>query len=117
MSWSARETYDYLVCFAALMLAVLGLVQGVEAAIDLGVPEPITRPSMVEMRHRAGPEGGTISREEAAAEAERFAAEQRAWQRHRALERLATHVTLLLVTLPLFAFHWRRVRRRERAAS
>jgi hypothetical protein len=33
MTWRVRETYDDLVCFATLMLTVLGLMPGVLAAL------------------------------------------------------------------------------------
>ena len=118
MPWSPRETYDYLVCFATLMLVILGLVQAAGAAIDLVFPEPIRLPPFLHTRPQVGPEGERTSRErqEVEAEAARLEAHHRQLQRRRAVRNLATHGTLLVVAAPLFAFHWRRVRRRERSA-
>lgn len=116
MAWSPRETYDYLVCFAALMLVILGLVQAAGAAIDLVFPEPIRHPPFLHLRPQVGPDGERIGRQEIEAEAARQEAHQRRYQRRRAVKSLAIHGTLLVVAAPLFAFHWRRVRRREQSA-
>lgn len=116
MAWSPRETYDYLVCFAALMLVILGLVQAAGAAIDLVFPEPVRHPMFLHLRTQVGPDGERIGRDEVEAEAARQEAYQRQSQRRHAIRNLATHGTLLVVAAPLFAFHWRRVRRRERSA-
>lgn len=120
MAWDVRQTYYYLVCFATLIMMIIGVVRGVENTLDLALPEEPYRPSAVDVYQRmhrpaAAPADTTdpFTREELEQMADEEADRMQRQSRRRALRSLIGSIALILVAAPVYAYHWRRVRREE----
>lgn len=116
MGWDVRQTYYYIVCFATLIMMIVGVVRAVENGLDLAFPDEPYRPSPVDMYDRVqrprpdGVETVPFTREELEAMAEEEADRMRRQARRRALRNLIGSVALMGVAAPVYAYHWRRVR-------
>lgn len=116
MAWDVRRTYYYLVCFATLLMLIIGTVQLVQNILDLALPEEPYRPTQVEMRERlrtAPGEAPALSQEEFRRMTEEEVTRQERQQRRRALRNLLGNLALLGVAAPVYLYHWRQVRRTE----
>ena len=116
MAWDVRQTYYYLVCFATLLMVIIGGVQVVRAGLDLALPDEPYRPSPLDlqerfMRPRADTTGLGLSRAELEQMAEEEAARQDRANRRRALRRLLANLALILIAAPVYVYHWRQVRK------
>ncbi|SRR5690554_4266305 len=122
MAWDVRQTYYYLVCFATLIMIIIGIVGAVRNALDLALPEVPHRPSAADMYQRyprPAAEQGTelpFTREELEAMAEEEAETFRRQAVRRAIRSLIGSLALVLVAAPVYLYHWRRVRGDERSA-
>lgn len=116
MAWDIRRTYYYLVCFATLLMLIIGAVQVVNNVVDLALPAEPYRPSMVEMaeRHRQAPGGEPLySREELQQMADEEAERMRRDQRRNNIRNLIGSLALIGIAAPVYLYHWRQVRRAE----
>jgi hypothetical protein len=119
MAWDVRQTYYYLVCFATLIMMIIGVVRAVENSLDLAFPEEPYRPTPMDMYERYprpsadASEPPPYTREEleemAADEADRM----RRQARRRALRNLIGSIALISVAAPVYVYHWRHVRRED----
>lgn len=115
MAWDIRSTYFYLVCFATLLMVIIGTVQVVQHSLDLVLPAETYRPSVLDMemryRGRAGEaEPSAYTREELEAMAAEEEARMRQQQRRGNLRGLLGSLALVLIAAPVYVYHWRRVR-------
>ncbi len=123
MAWDVRRTYYYLVCFATLIMMIIGSVQLVQNTLDLVFPEEHYRMSPMDLyqRYERPPGEGAMdepfTREELAQMAEEEAARMERQARRRALRNLLGNVALILIAAPVYAYHWRMVRADERDRS
>lgn len=117
MAWDVRQTYYYLVCFATLLMVIIGTVQLVQNVLDLALPEEPYRPTALEMEERfLRPRADTTAapaytREELAQMAEDEAERQLRSNRRNALRNLLGNLALVLIAAPVYVYHWRKVRR------
>ena len=115
MAWDVRQTYYYLVCFATLLMVVIGVVQSVRAGVDLALPEEGYQPPIFEMhaqvQARFGMADSTYTREELQQMAHEEAARQARIMQRRALRQFLSSLAFVLVAAPIYFYHWRRVRR------
>lgn len=119
MAWDVRQTYYYLVCFATLIMMIIGVVRAVENTLDLAMPEEPYRPSVVDVYQRtvrpplSPPDTSEVpfSREELEQIADEEADRMRRQTQRRALRNLIGSLALILVAAPVYVYHWRRVRR------
>lgn len=124
MAWDIRKTYYYLVCFATLLMVIIGTVQTVQNVLDLALPGEPYRPTIVDLygRYRLppdAPEGQApeFTREELERMADEEAERMRQEQRRNALRNLLGSLALVLIAAPVYVYHWRRVRREEDGAG
>lgn len=110
--WTPRRTYLYLVCFTTLIMTLIGAVQTVRHALDLALPEAAYVPSPLDVySYRPAQEADSpYSREEIEAMAEAQAEQAQRSQRRRALRDLLGSLALLGLAVPVYRYHWRRVR-------
>ncbi len=119
MAWDIRKTYYYLVCFATLIMLIIGSVQVVQNTLDLVIPEEPYRPSPMDMYHRFDRPGSETSseipyaREELKQMAEEEAATMQRQARRRALRNLLGSLALILISAPVYFYHWKMVRADE----
>lgn len=118
MAWDIRRTYYYLVCFATLLMMIIGSVQVVQSTLDLVMPEEYYRPTPMEMyqRHeRPGVEQSEppFSREELQEMSEEEAERMERQARRRALRSLLGNLALVLIAAPVYMYHWKKVRADE----
>ncbi len=115
LAWDVRNTYFYLVCFATLLMMIIGASQVVFRGLDLILPREPYGPTVSELEMRytrpndpdAKPQ---YTREEleqmAREETERNARQQRT----NALRGLLGNLALVMIAAPVYLYHWRRVR-------
>lgn len=119
MAWDARKTYYYLVCFATLIMMIVGGVQLVRSALDLTFPEEHFRMSPMDVyeRYQRPPAGAgndaPFTREELIEMADQEASRMERQARRRALRSLIGNIALLLIAAPVYLYHWRQVRHDE----
>lgn len=114
MPWDIRSTYYYLVCFATLLMIVIGSVQVVRNTMDLVLPPVHYVPSPMDMamRYRTGPDDTTpeYTREELERMAEEEQQRMAAMERRNALRGLLGSLALVFIAAPVYAYHWRQIR-------
>lgn len=119
MAWEIRSTYLYLVCFATLMMVIVGTVMTVRNALDLALPTEPYRPTPVELyeRTRVHPgvhpgavEPAPFTREELQQMADEEAERMRREQRRSDVRDLLGSLALLLIAAPVYLYHWRLLR-------
>lgn len=116
MAWDVRQTYYYLVCFATLLMLIIGSVQLVRNTLDLVIPEESYRMTPVDVHNRfQRPVGDSAdevpyTREELEEMAEEEAARNERQARRRALRNLLGNIALILIAAPVYVYHWRKVR-------
>lgn len=120
MAWDIRKTYYYLVCFATLIMVIVGSVQIVQNVLDLAIPEEPYRPTPMDMYQRFERPGmeGADDVPYTRAELEKMAAEEaetmRRQSRRRALRNLLGSLALVMIAAPVYMYHWKKVRVDER---
>jgi hypothetical protein len=99
---SLRNVYLYLVCLITLIISIFAAVNLVRSTTELLYPdpgyygpEPIIRDS----------DGTAVSEEER----QRLAQAARDSQRRQAVLGLVTSATTLLIAVPVYVYHWRRI--------
>lgn len=112
MAWDIRKTYFYLVCFATLLMLIIGSVQVVQNTLDLVLPEEPYRPSPMEMYQRPHPDGAEapFTREEVVQMVEEQAASEARRMRRNALRNLLGSLAMIGIAAPVYLYHWRQVR-------
>lgn len=116
MTWDVRKTYYYLVCFATLVMMIIGAVQTVRNTLDLALPAEPHRPTALDVveRYRQPPQSNadtlSLTREELEQMANEEAARFRREQRRRDLRDLLGSLALVLIAAPVYVYHWRKVR-------
>ena len=104
-TWEPRSVYLYIVCLITLVMVLFSVVNIVRASVELVYPEPQRAMPVI----KAPP----LSSEESA-QLRQMPEEQQEWEQQWALRRailnLAGSIGMLLVALPVYLYHWRRVR-------
>ena len=120
MAWDIRKTYYYLVCFATLIMVIVGSVQIVQNILDLAIPEEPYRPTAIDMYQRfqrpagEGVDDAPYTRAELEQMAEEEAETMRRQSRRRALRSLLGSIALVMIAAPVYMYHWKKVRADER---
>lgn len=123
MAWDIRRTYYYLVCFATLIMMIIGSVQVVQNTLDLIIPEEMYRPSPIDMHMRSQRPGGEtaleepFTRQELEQMADEEAARMQRQSSRRALRNLLGSLALILISAPVYFYHWKKVRADERSSE
>lgn len=97
--FTLRNIYLYLVCFVTLLIAIFAAVNLVRGAVELAYPDPYYYGPVVE------PDGDRVD----PAEQQRQEQAARDSQRRNAILGLVTSGTFLLIAVPVYAYHWRRI--------
>ena len=109
--WSPRNIYLYVVCLITLLLSVFAVVELVRAAVEIVYPEPV-QPQVRVMRPPPGVEEAPIDEKQMEEQRET----QRRWAVRNTVLRLVRNVAMLLVALPLYVYHWRKIEVEARPA-
>lgn len=112
-SLNTRTVYLYVVSFATLMMLIYGVVGAVESLVEFVYPPPNWVSSPTEMYKRAQEVGEEIPLEVIHDQFEYERQNQMRSIMHSRVTRAATNVTLILVALPTYLYHWRRVQRED----
>ncbi|MEW6308393.1 MAG: hypothetical protein AB1492_05050 [Bacillota bacterium] len=102
--FSVRQIYLYAVSFATLMMLIFGTVNVINNVVDLIYQDPSLNPRFVAPK-QLGPDPAPVDPEAQAAEALRFQRQQLYW----VLRRLVQSLALVLVALPVYVYHWRKL--------
>ncbi len=111
-NWDIRRIYLYLVSFATLMMMIVGTVQVLQGVINLAYPEP--GPSSYEMRMKYPDPQQTPKLSEAEIQAQ--AEQEQARQHYYQIRTIINNFVLLIVALPVYLYHWRKIQRSETEA-
>lgn len=105
--WSVRTIYLYLVSFVTLMMIIWGTVQFINVMVAFAYPPPIYSPTPADLKIQAANQNVPIEVVQEQARIE----EQRQLQqaRYDRARRTAQSLALLLVAVPVYLYHWRKI--------
>ena len=109
--FNVRNLYFYLVCFMSIIIFVMGTVQAVGNFLDIMYPDP-DGPWIIE-RFDKQVEEGMMTSEEAEKKAEEMRRLERERMKVHNIKDLAQNITMIVIAIPLFLVHWRRVANQE----
>lgn len=107
VKWDIRTVYLYLVCFVSLMMIIVGGVEGVQAIGNYFYPQP--GPYLYEPKLKDSNFPPEVIQQQIQEEKER----QERQARYNQFQRVLSSVALMGVGLPVYLYHWRRIRERE----
>lgn len=105
--FNIRNFYFYLVCFMSLIIFVIGTVQGVGNLLDIVYPDPQSPWTIT--RYEKQIEEGIITKEEAKEKIEKNQELELKRNRVRNIKGFIQNMTMVLISIPLFIIHWRKV--------
>lgn len=106
-AWTPRNIYLYLVCLITLVITIFALTNAVRSVVGLVYPEP--RQVIAPRLPGETPDGDAALQEEQA----EF---QRRWSQRQAVLSLVGNGALLIVSVPLYRYHWRAIGRERSGA-
>lgn len=109
--FSIRNIYFYLVCFLSIIIFVIGAVQTVGNFLDIVYPDPDSPYKLDRFDKQV--QAGNLTSEEAEKKAQEILQLEREWNKVRDIKDLAQSITMLVIAIPLFLFHWQRVANQE----
>lgn len=107
--WDIRRIYLYLVSFATLMMMIMGTVQFLQGIVNLTYPNP--GPTYYEIEMKYGPRDNV--NKPTPAELKERAEADKAQQRYHETRSMINNLILLLVALPVYLYHWRKIQASE----
>lgn len=111
VKWDIRTVYLYLVCFVTLMMIVIGGVEGVQAIGNFFYPRPEYGPSpyLYETKLKDSNFPPEVIQQQVTEEKDR----QERQAGYDQFQRVLNSVALMGVGLPVYLYHWRRIREKE----
>lgn len=103
---SFREVYFYIVCLVALIVFIIGLVMLFNGTIDYIRPTTYTTQANVEPMFKQ--QGQNLTQEEINKLIEEEINNSIMIEKNRAFKDLLRGALLIVIAIPLFAFHWRK---------
>lgn len=113
--WNIRQVYLYLVCFATLMMLIVGSVQLIMSFVDILYPEPLY-PLAIETKMRyteTQQKNQNISQEEIDRQLELESQQRELSMKRSNIRRVINSTALILVSLPFYLYHWRKIQHGE----
>ena len=102
-----REIYFYIICMVSIIIFIIGIVQIYEGAINYVKPTTyLTKSSAVSMYSQEQYKNLTAEQIDKLAEDEISASIKN--EKDMAFKNLLRGVLLVIISIPLFAFHWRK---------
>lgn len=110
-NWNLRHVYLYLVCFVSLMLVITGTIRGVMACADYFFPQNYYTPSPIDIYNRYNTPDGkqTVLKEVIDQQVAYETAQTKTNVRMGAFGELKRGLAYVVVTLPVWIYHWRRI--------
>lgn len=108
--WDIRKIYLYLVSFATLMMMIFGTVQFLQGIVNLSFPNPGNTYYELEMKYGPNDKADKPS----PAELKERAEAEKAQQRYYEIRSMINSLILLLVALPVYLYHWRKIQSSEK---
>lgn len=111
--WNIRHVYLYLVCFATLMMVVIGVAQLATGLIDAALPEPNRYPTAIELKDRyatLAQKDPSITQQDIERQAAVERAEQERLMRLQRIRGIVHSLALVVVAFPVYLYHWRTIR-------
>lgn len=118
MSTRIREIYYYAVCFVTLIITIFALTGVVNTVAEMAYPYPQYTPSKLEIIQMSEKQNTDVSDPETMQqlleqEQKMQIERDKAARQHQVARQLSRNLSLLLVAVPLYLYHWRRVRKLE----
>lgn len=114
-SWDIRRIYLYLVCFATLIMMIIGTVQIIQSAVDFVMTPPKEIPSKLD-RYAALEKNNGITKEEIDKQIKDEEIRMEKSQQYYRIRRLIESISMIVVASPVYLYHWRKVQRSEAQA-
>ncbi|TEB04588.1 hypothetical protein Psch_03348 [Pelotomaculum schinkii] len=112
--WNIRQVYLYLVSFATLMMLIVGSVQLIMGVVDLVYPDPTkgmgyydTKIRLSDMQQKYP----NLTQEEFEKQLQEEKQNQEAAWRYQRIRRFINSLALVVVSLPFYLYHWRKIQR------
>ncbi|MCL6557379.1 MAG: hypothetical protein K6U74_01010 [Firmicutes bacterium] len=123
--WDVRRVYLYLVCLVTLMMVIMGTVMTIRGVVDFIYPyeRTYTPKPYYEAKTRLQREPGISDeqyRQQLKEMEQQIAQERRANEineKRNRVRNLINNFALIAVALPIFTYHWRKIRQFESTFS
>lgn len=113
--WDIRRIYLYLVCFATLIMMIVGTVQIIQSVVDFAMTPPKEfAPKTV--RYEELSKNTKMTKEEIDKQIKEEEARFEENQRYYRIRRLIENLALIVVASPVYIYHWRKIQRTEAQA-
>lgn len=113
--WDIRRIYLYLVCFATLIMMIIGTVQILQGLVDFAMKPPNeTAPKTMRVEELTKNTKLTKAEIDKQIKEEDARAEEN--QRYWRIRRLIDNLAMIVVASPIYVYHWRKVQRSEAQA-
>lgn len=110
--WNIRHLYLYLVCFATLMMLIVGSVQLIMSISNIVFSEPLYQ-DLSSLKFQMKQSNPDLTREEVERQAKMDLQRQELSQKHMRTRQVVNSVALIIVSLPIFIYHWRKIKHGE----
>lgn len=107
-NWDIKRLYFYLVCFATLLMTIMGTFMFLQNVVDVVYPYKYYD----ELMYYDGKMTADMTAEERAqweAEQEKRIQAQRENEKHNRVRQLLDNLIMVGVAFPVYLYHWRRV--------
>jgi len=111
--WDIRHVYLYLVCFATLMMVIIGSVQLMNGLVDVLYPNTYLGPKAppyTAMQQK----DSNITQEEINRQTEEEQQRQEASMNRSKVINIVNSLALIGISLPIYFYHWRKIQHGER---
>ncbi|MHB1044208.1 MAG: hypothetical protein ACYC0Q_15410 [Eubacteriales bacterium] len=108
--WNIRQVYLYLVCFATLMMLIIGSVQLIMSLVDFVYPEQVYIPD-AKLRYAEIQKDPGLTKEEIDRQVEEERQRSELAMERSRVRRVINSVALIVVSLPVYVYHWRKIQR------
>lgn len=112
--WNIRQVYLYLVSFATLMMLIVGTVQLIMGIVDLVYPDPTKGMGYYDTKMRLSDMqqiNPGITQEEFEKQIQEEKQSQEASWRYQQIRRFINSLILVVVSLPVYLYHWRKIQK------
>jgi hypothetical protein len=112
--WNIRNVYLYLVSFATLMMLIVGTVQLIMGVVDLVYPDPTKGMGYYDAKMRMSDmqqKNPNITQEDFEKQIQEEKQNQEAAWHYQKIRSFINSLILVLVSLPIYLYHWRKIQK------
>lgn len=113
IAWNIRNIYLYLVAFVTLMLMLFGIAQMIDGLVGVLYPPPEYGPPILSKP----PQEIDVTPEEWQKRVEQERENEMKRQRYYEIKKVVRNGAMILVALPVYLYHWRKIQKESHQAK